>query len=250
MRPTMHPDDELLAAVALDESDVTAEQRRHVEECHRCTEEVEELRHTIRVASFAAQPRIETPSTAVWTAVAAQLGTGSHAKRAAPAPSSTSTVADLSRRRRRGATWLLAAACLLIGGVAGRVIAPSPTTDEAAPRPPSPAAVEVATATLDAVRGGETVGTATVSRDGLQTALTLSLPRVDPRDGYLEVWLLDRELDQMVSVGVVGDSWTPSFSIPERLLADGYVVIDVSREDFGGGPEHSGDSVLRGTLDA
>ena len=34
----------------------------------------------------------------------------------------------------------------------------------------------------------------------------------------------------------------------QRLLDEGYVIVDVSREGFDESPEHSGDSVVRGTL--
>lgn len=249
MRSTTHPDDEVLAAIALGEPDVDPDQLRHVEECDRCAQERDELLRTIRVVSFASEPGTERPGAGVWNAVVAEihadaLDDGDHPADRMP---SRAPVTELRRRRPPAAVLLLAAACLVVGAVVGRVLAPS--TEEPGPSASTPVAVQLATTELDTVRGGEAVGTATVSRTGPQTAITLSLPPVDPRDGYLEVWLLDRELDKMVSVGVVGDSQTPTFSIPSRLLAEGYVVLDVSREDFDGGPEHSGDSVVRGTFD-
>ena len=118
---------------------------------------------------------------------------------------------------------------------------------DAGPRPtPSAGPVEVAVAELDAPGTDQALGRATVARSGPQTVLSLDLPEVDPQDGYLEVWLIDREGNEMVAVGVVGDSWEPRFSIPKRLLKDGYVIVDVSRQSFDEGPEHSGDTVMRG----
>ena len=53
----------------------------------------------------------------------------------------------------------------------------------------------------------------------------------------------------MVSVGVLrpGEA-DQSFAIPQELLDQGYVIVDISREGFDSAPEHSGDSVVRGTL--
>ncbi len=259
-----HPDDEVLADLALgggaagEPDDVPATDRRHVEGCARCTAELDELRRTVRLACAVPPDAAPRPGAGVWAAVAAGVRADAADDDAAdddaPAPLGRAPVPHLDHRRedrRRRAVPLraaaaLAAACLVVGGLAGRLLAPD--VEPADPVATSPVVVELASGELDAVGDGHRVGTATVLRAGAQTALSLTLSQLDPRGGYLEVWMLDRELDQMVSVGVVGDSGTPSFTIPERLLQDGYVVIDVSRQSFTGGPEHSGDSLVRGTL--
>jgi hypothetical protein len=53
----------------------------------------------------------------------------------------------------------------------------------------------------------------------------------------------------MVSVGVLepGEP-AQSFAIPQALLDQGYVIVDISREGYDDSPQHSGDSVVRGTL--
>ena len=80
---------------------------------------------------------------------------------------------------------------------------------------------------------------------------TLTLD-VDPQaagDGYLEVWLINRDLKRMVSVGVLPDgSRTGTYRVSEQLIGHGYVIVDISREAFDAQPQHSGDSVVRGTL--
>jgi hypothetical protein len=53
----------------------------------------------------------------------------------------------------------------------------------------------------------------------------------------------------MVSIGVL-DAETGVFPISQDLLDQGYVVVDISREPFDEQPEHSGDSLARGTLPA
>ena len=57
----------------------------------------------------------------------------------------------------------------------------------------------------------------------------------------------DPDVTQLVSLGVLeGDSGT--FAIPAGLELDELPVVDVSLEPFDGDPAHSGDSVVRGTL--
>jgi hypothetical protein len=55
----------------------------------------------------------------------------------------------------------------------------------------------------------------------------------------------------MVSVGVLPpDTSEKRFPIAADLLTRGYLIVDVSREAFDDKPQHSGDSLLRGTLPA
>ena len=260
-----HPDDEVLAELALggDSPDevgtVTAADRAHVDRCERCAAELDELRYTVRVASLATLDAGARPAPGVWAGVAAGLREDDvPAERRVEQPAAR-PVELAGRHRHRPTVPLraaaaLAAACLVVGGLAGRVLAPDTETVAAPPTPPAPTAtpgepvVQVAAGELDAVDDGHRMGTATVSRTGDQIALMLTLPPVDAEGGYLEVWMLDPDLEQMVSVGVLGDSGSPSFTIPERLLDRGLLVVDVSRQSFTGGPAHSGDSVARGTL--
>jgi anti-sigma-K factor RskA len=67
--------------------------------------------------------------------------------------------------------------------------------------------------------------------------------------GFLEVWLINTDLKRMVSVGVLPNgSNAQEFPITSTLLEQGYVIVDISREPFDDRPQHSGDSLLRGTL--
>jgi Fe-S-cluster formation regulator IscX/YfhJ len=53
----------------------------------------------------------------------------------------------------------------------------------------------------------------------------------------------------MVSIGVLpSDATEKRFPIPQALIDQGYVIVDISRENFDDQPQHSGDSLLRGTL--
>ena len=102
---------------------------------------------------------------------------------------------------------------------------------------------------LDTLDTQQVKGTADVVRHDGRLDLTVSTQPIDPDGGYLEVWLINKDLKRMVSVGVLEPSESDqSFAIPQELLDQGYVIVDISREGFDEAPEHSGDSVVRGTL--
>jgi len=127
--------------------------------------------------------------------------------------------------------------------VGGTVVAERFGEDEPVP------ATTVATAQLDTLDTRQWLGSATVVERGGGVNLEVTAQVRDPGDGYIEVWLLNRDGKRMVSVGVLGWPGEPgSFSISRRLLDEGYVVVDISREQFDEQPQHSGESIVRGTL--
>ena len=72
---------------------------------------------------------------------------------------------------------------------------------------------------------------------------------LDPGDGYLEVWLINRDLTRMVSVGVIpADAPQIVLPISQELIDEGYVIVDISREHFDDQPAHSGETLVRGEL--
>ncbi len=87
------------------------------------------------------------------------------------------------------------------------------------------------------------------SEQGLDLTVATATP-LDAGDGYLEVWLLNSDGKRMVSVGVLAPGDQGSFPISQSLIDEGYVIVDISREQFDDSPTHSGDSLLRGTLPA
>jgi anti-sigma-K factor RskA len=64
--------------------------------------------------------------------------------------------------------------------------------------------------------------------------------------GFYEVWLIDRQVDGMVSLGPVRADG--SYDVPAGVDVERFPVVDVSVEPTDGDPAHSGASVLRGTL--
>ncbi|HET7800309.1 MAG TPA: anti-sigma factor [Humibacillus xanthopallidus] len=150
--------------------------------------------------------------------------------------------AEGARGRRLSIGWGagLAAASLAIGLLAGRAIWQ--------PDSPVQPVSQVALSTLD-TKQDEGKATVVRSGDGLDLTVATTKP-LDAGDGYLEVWLLNKDGKRMVSVGVLAPGDKASFPISQTLIDQGYVIVDISKEQFDGSPAHSGDSLLRGRLPA
>ena len=259
-----HPDDDALAALALGEP-APSGVPEHVRSCASCSQTLATLRDTMTTLRDPA-PVLVAPPPSVWDAVEAELDrepdtTARPVATAEPAhPASAGTdepahpapavptgddLADRraarSERRRFPLAWVAgaAAAGLVIGVVGTRAV-----DDE-----PGDPVVTVASTSLDTLDTQQAKGTADVVRHDGRLDLTVSTQPIDPDGGYLEVWLINKDLKRMVSVGVLEPSEAgQSFAIPQELLDQGYVIVDISREGFDEAPQHSGDSVVRGTL--
>jgi len=251
-----HPDDDALAALALGEP-APSGAAEHARGCPECSDALATLRDTMTTLRDPA-PVLVAPPASVWHAVEAELDR-EPATSAGPVPpgdptrpASAVAAADDSddladrraargERRRFPLAWVAgaAAAGLVVGVVGTRVIA-----DDA-----GPAAVTVASTSLDTLDTQQARGTADVLRHDGRLDLAVSTQPIDPDGGYLEVWLINKDLKRMVSVGVLepGED-AQSFAIPQELLDQGYVIVDISREGYDDAPQHSGDSVVRGTL--
>ncbi|MER7244054.1 anti-sigma factor [Kribbella sp. NPDC000426] len=66
--------------------------------------------------------------------------------------------------------------------------------------------------------------------------------------GFYEVWLINVDGKRMVSLGVLDPRTGGTFQIPPNVTAQGYRIVDVSLEPDDGNPEHSHNSIIRGTL--
>ena len=78
------------------------------------------------------------------------------------------------------------------------------------------------------------------------------LPAPAPGTFY-ELWLIDPNAGTPVSVATMRDGSsdvTTSVDLPAGTDPVAYNVVDVSVQEDAAGPEHSGNSVLRGTLSA
>lgn len=68
--------------------------------------------------------------------------------------------------------------------------------------------------------------------------------------GYIEVWLINLDLERMISVGIFAAGTDAEFFIDDALIEAGYLIVDLSNEEFDHEPRHSGDTIMRGELRA
>ncbi|UDY36055.1 anti-sigma factor [Dermatobacter hominis] len=165
------------------------------------------------------------------------------------AATTSRTAAAGADRGHRWRTVVLGAAAvvavLAIG--AGVVVA---TRDEG---PTEVAAAELAP--FDGAQVGAAGGRVELIEDGDQVRLRVDmhdLPAPAPGTFY-ELWLLDPETGEPVSIATMKDGSsdvTTDIDVPPGTDTARFDVVDVSVQEEAAGPEHSGDSVLRGTLSA
>jgi hypothetical protein len=123
------------------------------------------------------------------------------------------------------------------GGRSSREVARAELT------PYQDAPVGAAGGTVELVRAGD--------RDELRVQMH-DLPAPAPGTFY-ELWLLDPETGEPRSLATMRDgssTVTTTIELPEGVDPARFDVVDVSVQEDSAGPEHSGNSVLRGTLEA
>jgi hypothetical protein len=245
-----HVSDDVLAAIALDEPDVDPVDRAHVDSCPVCSEEVAEL---VRVRSLLREGvdmrgthRVE-PGPQVWERVLAATQGEEAAEPAGKVETTVSSMADhraagttAARGRRRWWPAAAAAACLIVGVLVGRAVwAPGETT--------LPVLATVPLTTLDSSKQQEGTAELLGGQGGQGQELRVDTQPMSPGSGYVEVWLINSDGKRMVSLGVLS-STEGTFPVPPNAIEQGYTIVDLSREQFDDKPQHSGDSIMRGTL--
>ncbi len=233
-----HVDDDVLALLALGEPAGSMSDLAHVEECEVCADELTALRDVVGLArSAGADAPLVAPAPEVWDRIADELRLTPHEEPAAPVVS-----LDARRARPRAGRWIAAAAAvgLVVGGGGAWWIANQPD-----------AVTVLATAILDPLPGWDASGSATVetTADGTRVLVVDLADHTPTDDGFREVWLLKPDVSGLVSVGTLTGS-SGRFDLPAGLDLSQYSVVDVSEEQFDGNPAHSGDSIVRGPLDA
>ncbi|MGD9703307.1 MAG: anti-sigma factor [Acidimicrobiia bacterium] len=192
----------------------------------------------------------ETPPRDLWDRIAA----GAHApaesgeERTPDDATDRAAVLPLERTRRSVAKggaagdrhrdrkpWLLAAAAVVVGAVAAGSLMRGGSDDSTV----------VATGALDRLGDSGDGRAELVEHDGL-LQLRLSTNDLDAGDGFLEVWVINPEVTQLVSLGPLRNDGV--YDLPPGLDPASFPIVDVSVEPIDGDPTHSGDSVLRGEL--
>jgi hypothetical protein len=260
-----HPDEEVLAAVALgDDPGLRPDLREHVRSCVECSATVASLREVVSYARAGADaPPMVAPPKDLWSRI--ELEVDAHAPREAdasgsgrertaappaaepdvvrPIGSAPGATRDRAPRSRFPLPWAagLAAAGIAIGLITGRALWQEQT-------PAVTRATTVATTRLDTLDTRQRLGDAALLRTDDGVDLQVATSPLDAGDGYLEVWLINSDGKRMVSIGVLRGDGPERFPISQTLIDQGYVIVDISREGFDDKPEHSGDSLARGTL--
>jgi Anti-sigma-K factor rskA len=271
-----HVSDDVLAAIALGDPDVDPADREHAESCPVCSEELSELRQVSAMlrdeVGMRDAHRVD-PGPQVWERVLAatsgeaivQAGGESArptptavpdapvgpaapvAARASEAAQAEVTPMETRRAARAGQRstrpwWLVAtaAACLLLGVLVGRAVwAPGDVS--------SPVVASVPLTTLDTTKQQEGTAELLGGQGGQGQELRVETKPMSAGSGFVEVWLINTDGKRMVSLGVLsGDQAT--FQVPADAIAQGYTIVDLSVEQYDDKPQHSGDSIMRGTL--
>jgi anti-sigma-K factor RskA len=244
----MHLDDELLAQWALDDAAPDAAASDHLQRCQQCRDSLAELR---AIAGARGQlPRRELPPPDVWRRVSDELGLGTHqtSTEQAPVPADhdsrppRETVTPVQPKRRFPGLALAASIAAVLGigaGVIGTLLVTS--NDDT---PPPPAAV----VQLEPLAGKSGDGIADLIRAAAGSQLKVTADGLTANQGFYEVWLINVDGKRMVSLGVLDPKAGGTFQVPADVTAQGYRIIDISLEPDDGNPEHSHDSIIRGTL--
>lgn len=225
MMSHLHPDQ--LAALALEPEIAEPGDDTHLTECARCRRELHILRD-VTARARRAQPD-ETPPAppeSIWDSVVDELSTSGDLR----------TTAPVERTPVWRQPWAAAAAfVLIIVLTAAAVVQLDGREGEI-----------VARATLEPLAQVDQARASLVV-DGDTRTLTVDQPELPAIDGYYELWLLNADGSQLVSLGPVSESG--GYVIPTAVDTDLYSVVDISREPPDGDPSHSADSVLRGPLE-
>ncbi|MHA7862438.1 anti-sigma factor domain-containing protein [Tessaracoccus sp. Y36] len=228
---TTHLENDQLLSLALAEDDTTDQYAAHLASCPRCNSAVADLRLGAQLVRDAqGSPSLAaTPPPRLRARVLEASD--------APATAGTTT----SGLRSRSWPWVLAAAVCLMVGVGLGTLLELPSRD-AAP-------VTVASAELAPLADDATPAAARLVDGGDGLVLVVEAPVFDAKEAdYFEVWLINEDLQRMVSVGILEPDGEQRFPVTQRLLDEGYTIVDISRELFDDAPTHSGDSLVRGEL--
>lgn len=165
------------------------------------------------------------PPPGLWDRIATQIATPIHVK---------------STRQRR-AVWLVGAAAAMVAIVGGAAALRDGGGDSQL------LATSVLTNKGLSERGARSSGEAMLRR--VDEGLVLHVEVDDAPDtaaSYLELWLIDRNVQGMVSLGPFHGSG--DYPVPDGIDPDIFPIVDLSLEPTDGIPTHSGESIVRGVM--
>lgn len=232
-----HVDVDRLAALVLDPTDGSEDERAHVDSCPECAAALAALSDVRRLAG--AEALVPAPAR-VRERV---LGEVRSSRPELAQPVQLPVRAD---RRRRIPVWAAAAAAAvaLVAGLGlGRL-----TLGQAEEPDRRDAGSVVAAADLTALDSDAARGVASAVRNDDTITLRVKARELGDEDGFHEVWLINVDGTRMVALGVLAPGDTGEFDVPPRLIDEGYRIVDISVEPDDGDPTHSGVSLARGEL--
>ena len=232
-----HVDTDRLAALVLDPTDGSDDERSHVETCAECGAALAALADVRRLAG--ADALVPAPAR-VRERVLEEVRP-SRSDLAAP----VQLPVRADRRRRGVPAWAAAAAAAvaLVAGLGlGRLTVAEPETPEQ-DQGSVVAAADLTALDSDAARG---VASAVESDDTI--TLRVRARELGGDDGFHEVWLINVDGTRMVALGVLAEGDAGEFQVPRGLIDEGYRIVDISVEPEDGDPTHSGVSLARGEL--
>ena len=243
MSPVDHVDLDRLAALVLDPTDGSEDERAHVESCAECAAALAALADVRRLAG--AEALVPAPAR-----VRERVMQEVRSTRPDPRPSTVAEPVPLrprDERRRRGIpAWAaaVAAAVTLVAGLGiGRLTVAEPDT----PGGPDQGSV-VAAADLTALDSDASRGVASAVRHDDTITLRVRARELGDEGGFHEVWLINVDGKRMVALGVLAPGDLGEFDVPRGLIDEGYRIVDISVEPDDGDPTHSGVSLARGEL--
>ena len=187
-------------------------------------DELEELRG-LALTMGTERVEWETPPPELWGRIAAEAFP--------PAEPAVTVIALDTRRPRPTVRWLIGAAAAIVVVVTGAVMWTRSSDD-----------VTVLSATELEPLGDAGQGSAElVDRNG-SLQLRLATTGMEATDGFTEVWLINPEVTELISLGPIRTDGV--YDLPTGLDPAAFPIVDISSERFDGNPQHSGDSVLRG----
>lgn len=240
---TTHLDEELMAQWTVEGDAPDDAAADHLRLCTRCRDSLQELR------SIAGQvedlPRMVSPPEDVWNRIGTDLGFMT----ASIQPAQDRSTSDRDRftlrqvlRPSRRLTAVAASVAAVVGigvGVIGTLLA----TSNDPGRPATEAVVR-----LEPLAGKSGDGNADLLQGTGGPRLQISATGLAQTSGFYEVWLINEDGKRMVALGVLNPETGGTFQIPADVAGQGYRIVDVSLEPDDGNPEHSHNSIIRGTL--
>lgn len=202
--------------------------------------ELEQFATRIGTAARAAQttPEFEAPPEGLWASIAQALDLD-QAPTHQNNPNNDTNVISLASRAERSRNWRRWTASLVAASIIGVV------TITAVMASQSDDDTVIQQVALKPLTKAGTGNVELVRHDGrLELKVKASL---EPNAGhYYELWLLNRDVSGLISLGPLQSG--RSYPLPEGMRLDKFPIVDVSIEREDGNPLHSSRSVLRGDL--